>query len=427
MRLAIFEDETITNFSPLTLTRPTYELFIGTSPIIQKIEKKIEHEGDILLFCREYLKPIQVEKYGNRVNNFDRIDDSTLLVNGLLLPNNLPDKIFRKLSEKGIAVISNDRVVAAHLGEESFEDELMRKALTSGHDVSRLIIERVGKKLTIDEGCLLTYPWELFEMNGKLVAEEFKGGEWEGDVDDGVKIYGDAGNIYVARDAFIESGTILDARVGPIYVGRETYVHAPSRVSGPSFIGRSCIIFGAQIREGCSIGDVCRVGGEVEATIFHAYSNKRHHGYIGHAYVGEWVNLGAGTINSDLKNTYGTIKMRIGDAEIDTGRMFVGCFVGDHAKTAIGTLIFSGKRVGVSSHLYGVVMRDVPSFTIYGETIGFGSRELCLDSAIKTARRMMERRKKGMTTAYESMLRHVFSMTSEERAKAGVAAGKLLL
>ena len=426
MRLAIFEDEATTNFSPLTLTRPTYELFIGTSQIMQKIAEKIEHEGDVLLFCREYLKPTQVEKYGERVNNFDRIDDSTLLVNGLL-PNNMPDKILEKLREEGVAVISNDRIVAAHLDEKSFEDEKIRKALTSGHGLSHAIIELASRKLTISEECLLTYPWTLFEMNGKLVAEEFRGGEWEGEVDDGVKIYGDAGSIFIAKDAFVESGTILDARAGPIYVGEGTYVQAHSRISGPSFIGRDCIIFGAQIREGCSIGDVCRVGGEVEATIFHAYSNKRHYGYIGHAYVGEWVNLGAGTTNSDLKNTYGTIKIRIGETEVDTGRMFVGCFIGDHAKTAIGTLIFSGKRIGVSSHLYGVVMRDVPSFTIYGETLGFGSMELYLDSAIKTARRMMERRKRSMTTAYENLLRHVFSMTSKERAKAGVATGELTL
>ncbi|MEM1891463.1 MAG: glucose-1-phosphate thymidylyltransferase, partial [Nitrososphaerota archaeon] len=147
----------------------------------------------------------------------------------------------------------------------------------------------------------------------------------------------------------------------------------------------------------------------------------------GHSYIGEWVNLGAGTSNSDLKNTYGTIKMDVGGRTHDTGNIFVGTFVGDHVKTAIGTYIFSGKKIGVSSHLYGIVSEDVPSFTAYAKTLGAKPTEIYLESAIETARRMMRRRNVQLSRTYEDMLRKVFKLTEQERSKAGVVKGKFLI
>lgn len=170
---------------------------------------------------------------------------------------------------------------------------------------------------------------------------------------------------------------------------------------------------------------MCRVGGELEESVLHGYSNKRHYGFIGHSYVGEWVNLGAGTTNSDLKNTYGPIRMMVSGRRVETGEIFVGCFIADHVKTSIGTLIYGGRKVGVASHLHGVVGRDVPSFTHYAESLGAGAVELRIDSVVETAKRMMARRGLTLAPEEERLLRTLYELSREERERAGVSKGEL--
>ncbi|MEM3885098.1 MAG: putative sugar nucleotidyl transferase [Nitrososphaerota archaeon] len=431
MRIAIFEDEAYRNFFPLTLTRPIYELMIGTSTIREKIIKNVANSGEAVFFCRDYLEDVLKERLPNSyVNDFSAVDDSVLLVNGSVITNGYLNSVLQKLSKTGMVIVQKGRVVAAHVKRDFFERPEIQTAMSSVENLTEIILRLVPEKLNADKITLLEYPWELIELNPKLIAaelKEIKDKELKDRLDPSVTVYGSKESVFVAEDAFLEAGTILDTRNGPIYIGENTYIQSPTRISGPVYIGRNCIIFGGQIREGCSIGNVCRIGGEVEGSIFHGYSNKRHYGFIGHSYIGEWVNLGAGTSNSDLKNTYGTIKMDVGGRTYDTGNMFVGTFVGDHVKTAIGTYIFSGKKIGVSSHLYGIVSEDVPSFTAYAKTLGAKPTEIYLESAIETARRMMRRRNVQLSRTYEDMLRKVFKLTEQERSKAGVVKGKFLI
>jgi UDP-N-acetylglucosamine diphosphorylase/glucosamine-1-phosphate N-acetyltransferase len=194
-----------------------------------------------------------------------------------------------------------------------------------------------------------------------------------------------------------------------------------STIAGPTYIGKgSTIKVGAKIYAGTSIGEVCKVGGEVEESIMHSYSNKQHDGFLGHAYVGMWVNLGAGTSNSDLKNDYGIVRVEIGGETIDTGSMYVGATIGDHSKTGILTALNTGTIVGTGCNLYGAVLHDkfVPSFT-WGE--GGAYVEYRLEKFLRVARSVMARRKMELSTAEESMLREAFSLTADERKMAGVA------
>jgi hypothetical protein len=173
------------------------------------------------------------------------------------------------------------------------------------------------------------------------------------------------------------------------------------------------------------IGFNCRVAGEIEASVVSSFTNKAHAGFLGHSYVGEWVNLGALTTTSDLKMTYGDIKMDDGKGKkVNTGTNKLGTLFGDMSKTSIGTLIYGGRRVGVSSHLHGVITIDVPSFAIYGSSIGGTNTELELKSAIQTQRRMMSRRGLVMSKPYEKMIAHVFALTASDRKKARVRIGR---
>jgi UDP-N-acetylglucosamine diphosphorylase/glucosamine-1-phosphate N-acetyltransferase len=234
-------------------------------------------------------------------------------------------------------------------------------------------------------------------------------------------------NVALGRNASVEVGTVLDVRNGGIYIGPGAYV-AASRIVGPAYIDRMAQVKQFTIIEASYIGYNCRIGGEVEHSVISDHTNKAHAGFIGHSYIGEWVNIGAMTTTSDLKMTYGNIKMSRGKyKKIDTGQNKVGSFFADMVKTSVGTLIYSGRQIGVSSHLHGLVAQDVPSFTIYGTSIGARNVELQIDSTIETQRKMMGRRNQMMTKAYEQMIRDLFAITALDRKRTGVRSGKFAL
>jgi len=208
---------------------------------------------------------------------------------------------------------------------------------------------------------------------------------------------------------------VLDAEDGPIYIDKDATVMANASLQGPLFVGaKSVIKMGAKIYESVSVGEMCKVGGEVEESIIHSYSNKQHEGFLGHSYLGQWVNLGADSNNSDLKNNYGTVKVYVNGEMIDSGLLFVGLIMGDHAKCGINTMFNTGTVVGAMSNVFGSGYSDkfIPSFT-WG---GVESMETyALDKALEVARRVMARRKMALSVAQENMLRHVFAITTFER------------
>jgi UDP-N-acetylglucosamine diphosphorylase/glucosamine-1-phosphate N-acetyltransferase len=175
-------------------------------------------------------------------------------------------------------------------------------------------------------------------------------------------------DVMVDPQATIAPGVILDASKGPVFVEAGVSIGANTILQGPVSIGKNTLITPlSYIHSGTSIGPMCKVGGEISNSIFLGHSNKVHEGFVGHSYIGEWVNLGAGTTTSNLKNTYGPIRMRIGAREIATDRRFLGAMIGDHTKTAIGTRLMSGSYIGYCSLLAasGYPPRFVPSFTFW--------------------------------------------------------------
>jgi UDP-N-acetylglucosamine diphosphorylase/glucosamine-1-phosphate N-acetyltransferase len=314
----------------------------------------------------------------------------------------------------------------AHLSE----DLAKRHARELTKPVTQSFSAKLSKKcsiITSEQLRFFNYPWELVNSCGELIKEDYAAqGKLRSkeSIDARVGVYGEKTQVYVGKDSSIEAFVTLDARDGPIYIGKNVSVHAGSRITGPTYIGNKTVVASALIREGCSIGAVCRVGGELEQTIVQGYSNKYHNGFLGHAYVGEWVNLGAGTNNSDLKNTYGNVQITAAGKKVDTCCAKVGCFVGDHVKTSIGTMISTGKKIGVASHVHGFVVEDVPSFTIWAKSLSAKPVELKLESAIKTQERAFSRRGVKQSREDVALLRKLFEMTAAERKKAGVSKGK---
>jgi len=428
MIVALFEDEVYANFLPLTYTRPVFECRSGMSSFLERAQRMFP-ESSFLLFTRDYLVPTFRRRVSYPVNEPNSIDDDVLLINGTLIADEEMKRLIEKKLDRNVLITQQGRVALAHLGEgvaRKHGEELCKP-------VTRFASEKLIRKCKTLEASnlrLLTYPWDLVSNNAELIKEDYswlgkKG--FEGTMDDGVTVYGGEEKVYVGEGSFVEASVTLDAREGPIYIGSETMVHAGSRISGPTYIGDKTIIASGLIREGCSVGHVCRVGGELEETIIQGYTNKYHTGFIGHAYIGEWVNLGAATTNSDLKNTYGTVQVVTGRKKMDTGQMKVGCFIGDHAKTSIGTQIYTGRKIGVASHVHGFVTEDVPSFTIWAKSLGAKSVELELESVIKTQERVLSRRGVKQTREDVELLKKIFEITAGEREEAGVVKERFVL
>ncbi|MGH2570129.1 MAG: putative sugar nucleotidyl transferase [bacterium] len=214
----------------------------------------------------------------------------------------------------------------------------------------------------------------------------------------------------------IDPGVVLDAREGPIVLGDRTRVMANTVIQGPVCSGPDCLFKPlTRAMDGVCLGPVCRVGGELDATIVQGFSNKQHDGFLGHSYVGSWVNLGAATDTSDLKNDYGFVRMTIAGEEVDTGSRHVGSLVGDHSKTAIHTQLNTGTVIGVSANVFGggFPPKEIPSFT-WGS--GPEMREYRLDKAVQVASIVTARRDVVFGAHGEALFAALHRATAERRA-----------
>jgi UDP-N-acetylglucosamine diphosphorylase/glucosamine-1-phosphate N-acetyltransferase len=274
------------------------------------------------------------------------------------------------------------------------------------------------------EANMISYPWHLIDQNEPQLVADFerllrKKKPKRSKAPAGVHFVNPR-QIVLSPDVVIKPGCVLDAEHGPIVLGRGCTVMPNATLVGPLFVGERSVIKPGAFISGSSIGPLCKVGGEVEHAIFQGYANKQHDGFLGHSYVGAWVNLGAGTSNSDLKNNYGPVRVTLGTEQVDTGLQFVGLIMGDHSKSAINSVFNTGTVVGVSSNIFGngFPPKYVPSFSwgAAGETF----TTFNADKAIDVARRVMVRRNIRLTAQEEQLFRTIFGLTSGERRRYGM-------
>jgi UDP-N-acetylglucosamine diphosphorylase/glucosamine-1-phosphate N-acetyltransferase len=252
------------------------------------------------------------------------------------------------------------------------------------------------------DAVLIARPWDLVYANPRQIELDFRAG-WSGfrhsdAVDPRAVIINEAA-VQVGRGARVRPLAVLDAEAGPISIGRGAVISPHSYIQGPAVIGDGTLVQpGSVIRGGSTIGPVCKVGGEIEGSILIGFSNKQHDGFLGHSVLGEWCNLGAGTTNSDLKNTYGPVRVRWAGEEADTGKLFVGLTLGDHSKTAIGTRFATGAMIGFSCNilLSGVCPQTVPDMTWLTDS---GPAAMDPAKAVAIARKMMGRRSRELSPA----------------------------
>lgn len=414
--ICLFEDPQYPNLYPLVYFRPTYDLRCG----ILTLKEKVQHyfpKTPVTLHCREYLRDLVKQQNPDAFVNEIKYKN-ILFLNGRVIINSSLAAQISSAEEK--LFIKGETIIAAMVSGSKLEwikDKLnnpLDSSLFTGlpeHEVDAVVIN---------------YPWNLVANNGNEIINDFniitsenKGSKIKGKVYAGVHLL-DETNIFIDEGAKVKPGVVLDAESGPIYIGKEAKIFPNAVIEGPAFIGdKTAIKIGAKIYENTSIGEVCKVGGEVEESIIHSYSNKQHDGFLGHAYLGMWVNLGADTNNSDLKNNYGSVKVIINGQQIDSGSMFVGLTMGDHSKSAINTMFNTGTVVGVSSNVFGSGFppKFIPSFS-WGGSDALSTYNV--DKALEVAKRVMARRNISLTPVEEKVFRYVFEHTMEERKKFGV-------
>lgn len=228
----------------------------------------------------------------------------------------------------------------------------------------------------------------------------------------GCVLLGDAVHLLIDDGAMVEPLVVFDTRGGPIWVRPGAEIRSGSRLTGPLVVGEGARIVGGQLRDS-SIGPRCVVHGEVSSCVFVGYANKAHDGFLGHSIIGRWANLGAGTITSNLKNTYGSVRLNLGAERVETGMTFLGSLVGDHVKTAIGTMLPTGCVLGTGANVFGTRRPEsfVPPFAWGTDETG---RRMVCRMFLQTASRVLPRRDVVFDDATAAWLQDVFTSATGE-------------
>ena len=414
MNICLFEDERVPKMLPLVYYRPVYDLLCGAALIKDKIRRQFP-ESSLFLNTRDYLaNKVREANPGISVNEIPDSLDEMVFINGRLLPSSDFAARLKDLGSNTVWAVDK-QIAALKLSGRKLEE--IRSAWP------RLTFNIEGFYSLKMQDCheqLVNYPWQLVEVNGQEIENDFKvltgnAPQLNGSMSTATHLVNQE-NIHIAKGAEIKPGAVLDAQHGPILIDENSTVMANAVIEGPAYVGKDSLVkAGAKIYEGTSIGEVCKVGGEIEETIIHSYSNKQHDGFLGHAYLGSWVNLGADTNNSDLKNNYGEVQVYNDGGWLDTGSMFMGLFMGDHSKSGINTMFNTGTIVGSNSNVFGAgfPQKYIPSFSWGGGDTRL--QEYQLNKAVQTAERVFSRRNVSFSNADKNLFQSVFEATAPER------------
>jgi UDP-N-acetylglucosamine diphosphorylase / glucose-1-phosphate thymidylyltransferase / UDP-N-acetylgalactosamine diphosphorylase / glucosamine-1-phosphate N-acetyltransferase / galactosamine-1-phosphate N-acetyltransferase len=415
MHLCLVEDTFTRQFLPLTHFHPVYDLRCGIFTLQERIIRYLRPAG-LSLHCRSYLIPLTAEEHtGATVGTIPA--RRCLVLNGrcVLTP---PLARLLKKAEPGCVYMSGEEFVAAVLEGQALESfrEAMRADLIDPSAFHRYERRDV-------EAELLRYPWDCIAANDRVLEADMallprsRSSRTRRGVHRSAVLVGGR-SIVLGTGCVIGPGAVLDAGNGPIHIGHRAVIHPLAVIEGPASIGDGAVVnAGARIGSGTVIGPVCKVGGEVHHSIMHSYANKQHDGFLGHSYLAPWVNLGAGTTTSNLKNTYGNITVQSGRHRIDTGRMFLGLIAGDHLRTGINVPLDTGTIAGVSCNIFGAALppKFIPSFS-WGEAGDLTTYQP--DKALDVATRAMSRRGIQCSEAYARVFHHVYNETAYERTGA---------
>lgn len=393
MHLCFFEDPLASNFHPLTLTRPLDDLRVGIQTIAEKWRSALNADS--------YSRILRPELKNVFKNPAFFPSSNCLWINSRYLPNELLLQQIKNLNE-GTCIRSGDTVIAAQVNASVSQNWLE----AHNPNFNTLLVLESGDFPHIRQ------LWDLFLINGDEIQDDISRltpTSGKAMISPHAVLENES-EIYIAEGATVEAGAILMAEKGPIYIGPGATIMAGALLKGPVAVGEKATVnMGAKIYPGTTVGPVCKVGGEINNSIFHSYSNKGHDGFVGNSLIGQWCNIGADTNTSNLKNNYSTVRITNWDTreETETDQQFIGTIMGDHTKTAINTQLNTGTVCGVNCNIFAgdFPPKCIPSFSWVGSNV---IQPYKLDKAYETMEAMMGRRDVELTHAYKNMMETIF-------------------
>ncbi|HVK11167.1 MAG TPA: putative sugar nucleotidyl transferase [Gemmataceae bacterium] len=386
MRLCTFEDAAVGGLAPLSTARPVIDLLCGLSSLGTKQHRAMRATA-VAAFVRPTVARVAALSHPH-VNESDwLLRGPAVLVNARWVP---PPRFAPPAETDGPFVAVIDGVVAYAV---LFPNEL---SACTPHTIDACLREW-RKELTIRlaPGRLAARPWDLVEWTGDEIATDFAalGRDEVGNRPSTLTLVGPSSVLWVHDSARVDPFVVADTTAGPVVIDRDAVVTSFTRLEGPCYVGPRTQVFSANVRGGTSLGPNCRVGGEVSASVLLANSNKSHEGYLGHSYVGEWVNIGAGTHFSDLRNDYADVRVPTTDGSVSTGLTKAGAYLGDHSKAGVGCRLNAGTSVGPFAQLLpsaDLLPKHVPAFCTvdHGRLIDCADPHPLFEAAVRvTARR----------------------------------------
>lgn len=390
MQYILFDDSRYHQLLPLTHTRPVAGIRCGIDTLQEKWEAYLQTPVSHKTAAHLQIKyPLLVQ-------------DDNMFINSGVFPS--------------AALIAQIRQLQTN--ESLVQDQLLIACRLSAVDAHEFNGTHTAQVINYGEPIhQIQYPWDIFSMNDWAIRDDYN------------RITANrtsaalpASNTIIGQDIFIEEGakvncSIINTTTGPVYIGKDAEIMEGCIIRGPLAMGKhSALKMGAKIYGATTIGDGCKVGGEVNNSVLFANSSKAHDGFLGNSVLGEWCNLGADTNNSNLKNNYEEVKLWNEEKKsfIKTGLQFCGLIMGDHSKSGINTMFNTGTVVGVSCNIYGAGFprNFIPSYS-WGSANGF--MEYQFNKACDTAKRVFARRSIDFDTIEENILRAVFEHTQEQR------------
>lgn len=397
----LFDDSSRSDLLPLVFTRPVADIRIGILTIREKWEKYLNAQTSTL-----------TEKYLS--TRFPLVKGkNNILINASVCPNRELVKQILKL-QPDQSLVCKDYIIALHVIDKDL-DQVDNLESSRVEEVEKREVEGLEEIECTTEHMKISFPWDIFSMNREALIEDYNlitKGRKSAAISLTNKIIAPE-NVFLEEGAKVECATI-NAGDGPVYIGKHAEVMEGSLIRGPfALCDHAQLKMAAKIYGATTIGPHCKVGGEVNNSVFFAYSSKAHDGFIGNAVIAEWCNLGADTNNSNLKNTYDEVKMWNYAQErfIHTGLQFCGLIMGDHTRCGINTMFNTGTVIGVFANVFGHGFQRnfIPSFSWGSSMSGYTGYDL--DKALEVARRVYERRNLVFEDADAEILKSTYALT----------------
>ncbi len=393
-KIYVYENHEVLNLEPIALTRPAFSLRCGAFTFIERIQKYFP-EVEIELIVRPKLKAITEELYPELMVNPSQVEEGLWILGNVLWTK---DDI-AKISNKNYQFYYNEGVLtAAYLRKDIGNNWLKMGGPVKDKILACPTVSEIKSKV-------IKYLWDAVDSISDAINIDkvhFQSNKLKNNSLDGIYLINED-DIYIKSPELLSPGIVIDATSGPVFLADNVKAQSFSLLQGPLFIGEDTIVQPHSYVRGSVIGPVCKIGGEISSSIIQGWSNKVHYGFLGNSYIGQWVNFGAGTTNSNLKNNYTTINVTVNGKVVKTDELFIGLFAGDYTTFAIGTTLNTGTNIGPGCNIVtnGFPPKRLKPFMWFLNGKQMKTNE---EKFINSAEAMQNRRGKSLSEAEKDLL-----------------------